>query len=166
MTPVNRFMSGSLGLCIQPQGCSVGWDAVFCFGAVLILWCHLPRLVVNLEASGMAFSRLSTGRTEINKPQSEYSMFRTSRMCWTRHRLSQVARYEATGNKSGVCSGSGTGKIGPLLQYSIHLLLYRSRGSWPPFQFLNLYSGGRTSWMGDEPIARPLTYTLNNTNTK
>jgi hypothetical protein len=38
-------------------------------GALLILRCHLPRLMMNLEASGMSFSRLSTGRTEINLSQ-------------------------------------------------------------------------------------------------
>jgi hypothetical protein len=26
---------------------------------------------------------------------------------------------------------------------------------WPLFQFLNLYTVGRTPWTGDEPVARP-----------
>jgi hypothetical protein len=29
-------------------------------------------------------------------------------------------------------------------------------GPWPLFQFLNLYTVGRTSWTGDQPVARPL----------
>jgi hypothetical protein len=29
-------------------------------------------------------------------------------------------------------------------------------GPWPLFQFLNLYTVGRTPWTGDEPVARPL----------
>jgi hypothetical protein len=27
---------------------------------------------------------------------------------------------------------------------------------WPLFQFLNLYTVGRTPWTGDQPVARPL----------
>jgi hypothetical protein len=27
---------------------------------------------------------------------------------------------------------------------------------WPLFQFLNLYTVGRTSWKGDQPVAKPL----------
>jgi hypothetical protein len=34
--------------------------------------------------------------------------------------------------------------------------LYSPCGSWPLFQFLNLYTVGRTSGTGDEPVARPL----------
>jgi hypothetical protein len=29
-------------------------------------------------------------------------------------------------------------------------------GPWPLFQFLNLYTVGRTPWKGDHPVARPL----------
>jgi hypothetical protein len=29
-------------------------------------------------------------------------------------------------------------------------------GPWPLFQFLNLYTVGRTPWTGDQPVARPL----------
>jgi hypothetical protein len=29
-------------------------------------------------------------------------------------------------------------------------------GPWPLFQFLNLYTVGRTLWTGDQPFARPL----------
>jgi hypothetical protein len=29
-------------------------------------------------------------------------------------------------------------------------------GLWPLFQFLNLYTVGRTPWTGDQPVARPL----------
>jgi hypothetical protein len=28
-------------------------------------------------------------------------------------------------------------------------------GSWPLFQFLNLYTVGRTPWTGDQPVAKP-----------
>jgi hypothetical protein len=30
------------------------------------------------------------------------------------------------------------------------------------FQFLNIYTVGRILWMGDQPVARPATYTQNN----
>jgi hypothetical protein len=46
---------------------------------------------------------------------------------------------------------------------SIYLWLYSPCGPWPPFQFLNLYTVGRTPWAGDRKAA---TYTQNNTNTK
>jgi hypothetical protein len=29
-------------------------------------------------------------------------------------------------------------------------------GPWPPFQFLNVYTVGRTPWTGDQLVARPL----------
>jgi hypothetical protein len=29
-------------------------------------------------------------------------------------------------------------------------------GPWLLFQFLNLYKVGRTPWMGDQPVARPM----------
>jgi hypothetical protein len=29
-------------------------------------------------------------------------------------------------------------------------------GPWPLFQFLNLYTVGRTPWKGDQPVAGPL----------
>jgi hypothetical protein len=29
-------------------------------------------------------------------------------------------------------------------------------GPWPLFQFLNLYTVGRTPWTEDQPVARPL----------
>jgi hypothetical protein len=29
-------------------------------------------------------------------------------------------------------------------------------GPWPLLQFLDLYTVGRTPWMGDQPVARPL----------
>jgi hypothetical protein len=34
--------------------------------------------------------------------------------------------------------------------------LYSPCGPWLLFQFLNLYAVSRTSWTGDEPVARPL----------
>jgi hypothetical protein len=51
-------------------------------------------------------------------------------------------------------------------QVFIYLWLYSPCGSWLLFQFLNLYTVGRTPWTGDEPVARPLpthrkTQTLN-----
>jgi hypothetical protein len=39
---------------------------------------------------------------------------------------------------------------------SIYLCLYISCGPWPLFQFLNLYTVGRTPWTGDQPVARQL----------
>jgi hypothetical protein len=39
---------------------------------------------------------------------------------------------------------------------SIYLWLYSPCGPWPLFQFLNLYTVGRTPWTGVEPVARPL----------
>jgi hypothetical protein len=38
----------------------------------------------------------------------------------------------------------------------LHLWLYSPCGPWPLFQFLNLYTVGRTPWTGDQPVARPL----------
>jgi hypothetical protein len=38
----------------------------------------------------------------------------------------------------------------------VYLWLYSSCGPWPPFQFLNLYTIGRTPWTGDQPVTRPL----------
>jgi hypothetical protein len=41
--------------------------------------------------------------------------------------------------------------------YSILLWLYSSFvGPWQPFQFLNVYTVGRTPWTGDQPVARSL----------
>jgi hypothetical protein len=34
--------------------------------------------------------------------------------------------------------------------------LYSYFGSWPLFSLLILYTVGRTSWTGDQPVARPL----------
>lgn len=87
---------------LQSQGCSL----LFRSGADIR---HLPRLVVNLEASGMSFSRLSTGRTEM-----KLRMFDVPPKIRTLHlpnvldayRLSQVAPYEMIGSISGVRGGS------------------------------------------------------------
>jgi hypothetical protein len=38
----------------------------------------------------------------------------------------------------------------------IYLWLYSPCGNLPLFQFHNLYTVGRTAWMGDQPVARPL----------
>jgi hypothetical protein len=37
-----------------------------------------------------------------------------------------------------------------------YLRLYSPCKSWLLFKFLNLYTVGRTPWMGDQPIARPI----------
>jgi hypothetical protein len=42
------------------------------------------------------------------------------------------------------------------LSTSIYLWLYSPRGPWPLFQFLNLYTIGRTPWTRNQPFARPL----------
>jgi hypothetical protein len=43
------------------------------------------------------------------------------------------------------------------LPISVCLWLYSPFvGPWPLFQFLNLYTDGRTPWTGDQPVARPL----------
>jgi hypothetical protein len=42
------------------------------------------------------------------------------------------------------------------ISLSVCLWLYSTCGSWPLFQFLNLYKVGRTPWTGDQPVARPL----------
>jgi hypothetical protein len=39
---------------------------------------------------------------------------------------------------------------------SLYLWLYSTCGTWPLFQFLNLYTVGRTPWTGDQRVARPL----------
>jgi hypothetical protein len=46
--------------------------------------------------------------------------------------------------------------IHPSLPLSVCQWLYSPRGSWPLFQFLNLYTVGRTPWTGDQPVSRPL----------
>jgi hypothetical protein len=38
----------------------------------------------------------------------------------------------------------------------ICLWLYSPCGPWPLFQFHNIHTLGRTSWTGDQPVARPL----------
>jgi hypothetical protein len=38
----------------------------------------------------------------------------------------------------------------------LFLWLYSPCGPWPPFQFLNLYTMGRSPWMRDQPLSRPL----------
>jgi hypothetical protein len=38
----------------------------------------------------------------------------------------------------------------------IYVWLYSPWGPWPFFQFLNLYTARRTTWTGDQLIARPL----------
>jgi hypothetical protein len=47
--------------------------------------------------------------------------------------------------------------IHPSNRPSIYLWLYSPCGPWSPFQYLNLYTVGRTPWTGDQPVARPLT---------
>jgi hypothetical protein len=42
------------------------------------------------------------------------------------------------------------------LSLSVCLWLYSPGGPWPHFQFINLYTVSRTSWTGDQPVARPL----------
>jgi hypothetical protein len=41
--------------------------------------------------------------------------------------------------------------IGP-----VYLWLYSPCGPWPLFQFIDLYTVGKTPWAGDQPVARPL----------
>jgi hypothetical protein len=43
-----------------------------------------------------------------------------------------------------------------LITVFAYLWLYSPCGPWPLFQFLNLYTVGRTPWPGDQPVARPL----------
>jgi hypothetical protein len=45
---------------------------------------------------------------------------------------------------------------GENLSFFFILWLYSLCGPWPLFQFLNLYTVGRTPWMRDHPVARPL----------
>jgi hypothetical protein len=42
------------------------------------------------------------------------------------------------------------------LYLSIYLRFYSPYGPWPPFQFLNLYTVGRTPWTWNQPFVRPL----------
>jgi hypothetical protein len=50
------------------------------------------------------------------------------------------------------------------LSFSIALQPF---GPWPLFQFLDLYTVGRTPWNGDQPVARPLpTHTTTQTQNK
>jgi hypothetical protein len=42
------------------------------------------------------------------------------------------------------------------LSLSYIYMVLQSFKPWPLFQFLNLYTVGRTSWKGDQPFARPL----------
>jgi hypothetical protein len=37
---------------------------------------------------------------------------------------------------------------------SIYLWLYNPCGPWPRFQFLNIYTTGRTPWMGNQPYTQ------------
>jgi hypothetical protein len=58
-----------------------------------------------------------------------------------------------------------TSAINKLLVIRIYLsmALQPFVGPWPLFSFLILYTSGRTPWMGDQPVARPLP-TQNNKN--
>jgi hypothetical protein len=47
-------------------------------------------------------------------------------------------------------------KVYSLCTLSICLWLYNPCGPWLLFQFLNLYTVGRTPWRGINPVARPL----------
>jgi hypothetical protein len=44
----------------------------------------------------------------------------------------------------------------PFNGLSIHLRLCSPCGPWTLFQFLNLYTVGRTPWTEDQPVTRPL----------
>jgi hypothetical protein len=46
--------------------------------------------------------------------------------------------------------------VRPSVRPSIHLSLYSPCEPWPLFQFLNLYTVGRTPWTSDQPVIRPL----------
>jgi hypothetical protein len=49
---------------------------------------------------------------------------------------------------------------------SLWLMAVQPLWRWPPFNFLNIYTVGRTPWTGDQPIARPLpTHRLTQTQT-
>jgi hypothetical protein len=63
---------------------------------------------------------------------------------------------------NGCFSGS---TILALSKYIFSLWLYNPCGSWSLFQFLNPYTVGRTPWMGDQTVARPL-HTHRTTQTK
>jgi hypothetical protein len=57
-------------------------------------------------------------------------------------------------------NGNNTGMKNQKFQFS-GMLVQHFRGAyvadtWPLFQFLNLYTVGRTPWTGDQPVARPL----------
>jgi hypothetical protein len=43
--------------------------------------------------------------------------------------------------------------VRPSVHPSIYLRLYSPCGPWPLFQFVNLYTVGRTPWMGNQPVA-------------
>jgi hypothetical protein len=43
----------------------------------------------------------------------------------------------------------------PAVALSLSMAL-QPYGPWSLFQFLNLYTVGRTPWTGDQPVARPL----------
>jgi hypothetical protein len=47
-------------------------------------------------------------------------------------------------------------EISIYLSYTIYMALHPFVGPCPPFQFLNLYTDGRTPWTGDQPVARQL----------
>jgi hypothetical protein len=64
-------------------------------------------------------------------------------------------------------SGNSYGKESfSYLQQVIHDLptALQPLWTWPLFQFLNPYTDGRTPWTGEQPVARPLQHTKNNTN--
>jgi hypothetical protein len=61
----------------------------------------------------------------------------------------------------------------PVIVLSIYLSIYLSMalqpfiGIWPLFQFLELYTVGRTPWTGDQPVTMPLpTYRITQTQNK
>jgi hypothetical protein len=46
--------------------------------------------------------------------------------------------------------------IAILLMFHSIMAVQSIVGPWLPFQFLSLYTVGRTPWTGDQPVARPL----------
>jgi hypothetical protein len=48
----------------------------------------------------------------------------------------------------------------------VDVSLYSPCGPWSLFQFLNLYTVGRTPWTGDQPVARPLPTQIQNKGTQ
>jgi hypothetical protein len=91
-----------------------------------------------------------------NMSDETRSKFETSRFDFMRQNVEIAAQWLYT-TKTGPHTQKfiTVRNIGlPFMILFVYLWLYSTCGPRPPFQFLNLYTIGRTAWTGDQPVAK------------